>query len=350
MTKVCVLGHFGFGLKMLNGQTIKTKIITEELERQLGHNEVMKIDTHGGLSSLPRVFCHMFLAFKSCGNVVILPAHNGVRMLAPLCRFFNVIFKRKIHYIVVGGWLPEFLSKRIKLAKCLKKFSGIYVETKTMKEALQKMGFNNLYILPNCKKLNVLLEDELVYPKGIPYRLCTFSRVMKEKGVETAVDAVNKVNNILGYTAYSLDIYGQVQPESETWFESLKCKFSKCIKYCGTVDADKSVDVLKNYFALLFPTHFFTEGIPGTIIDAYAAGIPVLSSKWESYSDLIDDGATGIGYEFNDDKGLEDLLLRVARSPDQLLDMKLSCIKKAKDYLPAEAMKLLADKIYEGGQ
>jgi hypothetical protein len=55
--------------------------------------------------------------------------------------------------------------------------------------------------------------------------------------------------------------------------------------------------VLKDYFALLFPTHFYTEGIPGTVIDAYAAGIPVISAKWESYSDVIDEGVTGIGYK-----------------------------------------------------
>lgn len=348
MAKVCVVGHFGFGLKMLNGQTIKTKIITEELERQLGQKEVIKIDTHGGLSALPKIFCQLFIVFKQCGNVVILPAHNGVRIFAPMCTFFNVIFKRKLHYIVIGGWLPEFLSKRKNLANCLKKFDGVYVETKTMKETLVKMGFKNISILPNCKRLNVLLEDELVFPTGVPYRLCTFSRVMEEKGIETAVDAVNKVNEVLGYTAYSLDIYGQIQTGSEVWFEKLKGKFSKHINYCGAVEASKSVDVLKNYFALLFPTHFFTEGIPGTIIDAYAAGIPVISAKWESFTDLIDDGKTGIGYEFNDNKGLEDLLIKVAHSPKQILDMKSNCIRKAKDYLPPEAMKILSSEIQGG--
>ena len=108
--------------------------------------------------------------------------------------------------------------------------------------------------------------------------------------------------------------------------------------------------MLKNYFALLFPTHFFTEGIPGTIIDAYAAGIPVLSTRWESFADLIDDGKTGLGYDFNNDKDLEDLLITVAHSPEQILDMKQNCIKKAKEYLPPEAMKIITNEIYAGGQ
>ena len=32
--KISVLGHFGEGVKLLNGQTVKTKIITEELQNQ----------------------------------------------------------------------------------------------------------------------------------------------------------------------------------------------------------------------------------------------------------------------------------------------------------------------------
>ena len=48
MKKVCVIGHFGFGENLLNGQTIKTKIVTKELDKQFGADQVVKIDTHGG--------------------------------------------------------------------------------------------------------------------------------------------------------------------------------------------------------------------------------------------------------------------------------------------------------------
>lgn len=68
------------------------------------------------------------------------------------------------------------------------------------------------------------------------------------------------------------------------------------------------METLKNYFALVFPTLFYTEGIPGTIIDAYAAGLPVISSKWESYDDVIEDNITGVGYEFGSDDALVEIL------------------------------------------
>jgi hypothetical protein len=74
--------------------------------------------------------------------------------------------------------------KRKSLTKALKKFDGIYVETSTMKKALEREGFENVLVMPNCKKLTVLSENDLIYPAGAPYKLCTFSRVMKEKGIE----------------------------------------------------------------------------------------------------------------------------------------------------------------------
>lgn len=340
--KVSVLGHFGEGETLLNGQTIKTKIVTEELQNQLGQEQVLKFDTHGGRKVLLKAPFQVISALKKSKNIIIFPAHNGLRVYAPLLRFFRKFFKsRKLHYVVIGGWLPEFLSQRKRLTKALKSFDCIYVETNTMKAALEDQGFDNVLVMPNCKKLTVLSEDELVYPQGTPYRLCTFSRVMKEKGIEDAVNAVIDVNEKLGYKAYSLDIYGQVDPEQTAWFTKLQDDFPEYVHYCGCVDANKSVEVLQNYFALLFPTHFYTEGIPGTIIDAYAAGVPVISAKWESYSDVVDERTTGIGYEFDNKKEFENILLSIANDPQMLITMKPNCIKKAKAYMPETTIRIM---------
>lgn len=344
--KASVLGHFGEGKNLLNGQTVKTKIITEELQNQLGQDQVIKFDTHGGWKTLLKAPFQIFQALSKSSNVLIFPAHNGLRVYAPLLSFQRRFFKnRKIHYVVIGGWLPRFLLKRKGLTKALKNFDGIYVETKTMKSALKAQGFENIFVMPNCKKLTILSEDELVYPSGMPYRLCTFSRVIKEKGIEDAVKAVMTVNEKLGYQAFSLDIYGQVDAAQNEWFENLKSQFPDGVRYCGCVDADKSVEVLQNYFALLFPTHFYTEGIPGTIIDAYAAGTPVISAKWESYSDVVKDGITGVGYGFDNIEQFEKILLSVAHNPQKLLDMKENCIYKAKNYMPESAIKIIISKI-----
>lgn len=345
MKKVCVIGHFGFGENMLNGQTIKTKSVTNALEKQIGVDQVIKIDTHGGIKALPKIIIQMFKAFKKCKNIIIFPAHNGIKVFVPLCNIINIIFQRKLHYVVIGGWLPSFLSKRKRLKNNLTKFSGIYVETNTMKTSLNQIGLFNVIILRNFKDINVISSEELYVNREKTLRICTFSRVMKEKGIEDIINAIVEINEKYNDVIYSLDIYGQIDNEQVKWFDELKKSFPSYVSYKGMVQYDKSVDVLKDYFMLVFPTLFYTEGIPGTILDAYAAGIPVLASRWESFQDVIDEGATGIGYEFANIRDLTECLEKICNNPRLILDMKEACIKKAEQYLPQAALINLLEKL-----
>ncbi len=330
--RVCVIGHFGFNKVLLNGQTVKTKIVTNELKKQFGDEEVLTIDTHGGGKRMLKLAFQLPLTMNLVKNIIMMPAHNGVRFFSPLLFFYRKFSPVKLHYVVIGGWLPDFLKDKKLLRLILKKFDGVYVETSTMKKSLDSLGFTNVYILPNCKELSILKEDELIYSISKPFRLCTFSRVMKEKGIADAVEVVKKINEKYDESIFKLDIYGQIDPLQVEWFDELKCEFSKDIEYKGVVSFDQSVDVLKKYDALLFPTKFYTEGIPGTIIDAYASGLPVICSKWESWNDIVNESITGYTFEFCDNESFENLLLFLSENPELLVSMKKKCLEKAYQY------------------
>ena len=345
MIKIGVCGHFGSNRNFLDGQTVKTKIITRELQKKYGDAEVKKVDTFGGKRRLVPIILNLISLVLSCKNIIILPAHNSLRIFAPLLAFVNSFYHRKLHYVVIGGWLPEFVAKRKFLRKALMKFDCIYVETNTMKNKLEAMGFTNIVLLPNCKELDVIQAEELVYVQKEPFKLCTFSRVMKEKGIEDAVNAVKAVNDAIGRDVYTLDIYGQVDKEETDWFAKLQTKFPDYVKYKGLVPFDKTTEVLKDYFLLLFPSRFYTEGIPGTIIDAYAAGVPVACSKWQSFADLVDD-TVGYGYEFSSEEALENLLKKIyLEDIDKISVMKKACILKSRQYMPEKIVKILINKL-----
>ena len=343
--KVCVFGHFGDGENLLNGQTVKTKIITEELQRKFGQEQVLKVDTRGGWKSLLKAPRQTVLALRNGQNVLLFPAQNGLRVYAPLLSFFRRFFKdRKLHYIVIGGWLPQFLTRRKRLAKVLRRFDAIYVETNTMKGALEAQGFHNVLVMPNCKKLTVLSENELIYPQGVPYKLCTFSRVMREKGIEDAVQTVTEVNQSLGRTVFSLDIYGQVDENQTDWFEELRKIFPDYIRYGGLIPFDRSVETLKEYFALLFPTYYEGEGFAGTLIDAYSAGVPVIASDWKYNTELVNENV-GYVYKTQDNVALAELLNAVATDPTMILQKKKSCLYEAEKYKTEKAVSVLLDRI-----
>ena len=76
----------------------------------------------------------------------------------------NLVFKKNLHYVVIGGWLPSYLKKRKWLQLALKQFDYIYVETCTMYKLLQRSGMDNIVLLPNSKQLKIV--DLRIYQIG----------------------------------------------------------------------------------------------------------------------------------------------------------------------------------------
>ena len=343
MGEICVCGAFRLWDVPKGGQEVKTCILADTLEAKYG--KIYRIDTLAKNSRIKMPF-QLLWAMITCTDVVILPAHNGLVVLSKLLSKLNKLFHRRLHYSVIGGWLQDFLPNHPDVMKALHEFTGIYVETKTMMNALQKLGFTNVYVVPNCKPLSIIKKNDLETSYSKPYKLVTFSRVTEKKGIGTAADIVMKLNKKYGRKVFTLDIYGPVDPgEDERWFAELQKSFTDAITYRGNAPFDKSVEILSGYFALLFPTQYFTEGIPGTIIDAYAAGVPVIASKWKSFADVVEDGVTGLGYDFNTTADIEKIMDKIITEPSIITDLKQGCVRKANDFLPQNAIKPLIDRI-----
>lgn len=343
--KIGIIGLFCADREVFDGQSIKTRIVFREIESAVGVENIRKVDTYGWKKHPFKLFSHCVKAVNDSENVVFMTDAGGIKVFPWLLTCVNVFRKRPIHYIVIGGWLVRFVEKHRLLAWFLKKLDGIFVETQVMRSGLENLGFDNVFIMPNFKDLAPLTEDQLSCPAGEPYRFCIFSRIMREKGIETAVNAVRKINQQYGRTVCTLDLYGQVDSHQTEWFEQLKQSFPDTVSYGGIIPYDQSVSVLKDYYALLFPTEFFTEGIPGTIIDAYAAGIPVIASEWESVGDIVDAGKTGLSYPFDQPEALQARMIELMERPALVREMKQHCLKKAEQYLPNAVMDAFLSKL-----
>ena len=106
----------------------------------------------------------------------------------------------------------------------------------------------------------------------------------------------------------------------------------KYVSYKGIVESEKSADVLKDYYCLLFPTRYYTEGMPGTIIDAMFAGLPVISRKWAYCDQMLTNRYNGLVYDFERPDDLFDCMLLAVENIDLIFSMKQNCLEESKKY------------------
>ena len=66
----------------------------------------------------------------------------------------------------------------------------------------------------------------------------------------------------------------------------------------------------------MFPTTWKGEGFPGVIIDAYAAGLPVIATDWNLNKEIICEGENGFIIPPNDVQALAKKMIWVMNNRD----------------------------------
>ncbi len=343
MNKICICGHFANGTKSYDGQTIKTRNVYNQLIKKYGEENVSTIDTNNWKKHPFKILKKCINSSKTFDNIIILPAHKGFKVFVPL---FNALKNKKnfkLHYIVIGGWLYSLVKSNRLMQKELSKVDYIYLENNKTIKQLKTLGINNLYQMNNFKDLKV--SSYRFQQKENELNCCIFSRIEEKKGINNAIDIIKKINKDLNFNV-NLDIYGKISQEYQVTFND-KLKDSKNVFYKGVIESDKSVETIEKYDLLLFPTLYYTEGIPGTIIDSFFAGVPVLASKWENFEEILEEGITGYSYTFQDDNSFLIKFEEIIKNRKELLKMRKNCKEKSKEYNPKNSMEKLFKNIGE---
>lgn len=336
------IGIIGSISDEINGQTIKTKILYSELKNLTNWN--FYIANTKNKSKHPfKLLIQSIYMLITCKDIFILVSRNGAKVYFPILYLATKILKTRVFHDVIGGSPEEYIKINPKNRKYLNSFVVNWVETKQMCEDLKKFGVFNGEYLPNFKRLNCVELQKLEF--NFPFSLCTFSRVMQEKGIEDAISAVNNINKKYGKIIFKLDIYGSVDKEYKKRFETIMKNVNDNIKYKGVVPYNKSVEIIKEYYGLLFPTFWDGEGFPGTIVDAFSAGLPIIATDFSVNKEVIENMKTGIIYPNVEIKTLEEALDWILNNKDRFVDMRKNCLLEAKKYQPEIHIRKVIKKV-----
>ncbi len=333
MRKITIIGCYAQGISDHGGQPVKTRIIVDELRQKIGISKIKLIDTYMWRKRPIRFLLSVISSFVKSKKTIIMPASNGIKIFTVIFYYLSKVFRDKdLYYIVIGGWLPELLNSNKSLQKKMNVYNNIMVETKSMKNDLERAGIINVVELVNI--VSAKHVESVAHKKEVsnPVKLVFFSRIVEKKGIFEAIDAIKEINQKQKTTRFVLDIYGKVYEEASDRFNQEMSNSHDDINYKGFVDPDGAISLLSKYDFQIFPTKFKTEGIPGSIIYSFFAGTPIICSRWDSCFDIVDENRTGFTYTFNSYQKLVSTLNELLEKDYDYSRMSKNCILESTKY------------------
>jgi glycosyltransferase involved in cell wall biosynthesis len=112
-------------------------------------------------------------------------------------------------------------------------------------------------------------------------RFVFLGHLWRSKGVGTILRVARELP-----TDVTIDLWGPLDEFTE---EQICMQGAGRVTYRGVLERSQVLPTLREYDCLLLPTRHPGEGYPGVIVEAFTAGIPVISTKWLAIPEIVDE-------------------------------------------------------------
>jgi len=173
------------------------------------------------------------------------------------------------------------------------------------------------------------------------FKVAYMARIFREKGIDAVFRLAAYIQKTYGNQhSICIDFYGQIQSDEEAYFREEVAKHY-FVSYKGVLEPEQIYKTLDQYDVVVLPTRFFTEGFPGTIMDAYISGIPVVVTKWKYATEFVNHGGSGYLFDLNREEEFYSYVDLLYNDRAQLLKMKHLAHGKSKEYSSEIAWQIL---------
>lgn len=148
-----------------------------------------------------------------------------------------------------------------------------------------------LHLIPNGVPLPSLEAGAAARRFARP-RLLFLSRLIEEKGPLDAIRAVDLLRG--GGLEVALDVAGDGAAMGQAQDLVRQLGLGGLVTLHGRVDGAAKEELLRQAAIFLFPSYYPAEGLPVAIIEAFAAGLPVIAGDIAPVDTIVEHGRTGL--------------------------------------------------------
>lgn len=219
----------------------------------------------------------------------------------------------------VFGWLKWFFNITYGRA------DAFVVLASKFKDLLENWGVTTPIYLGTTTVDNEMLkafsiEDKvknIIDSRNI--RLLYLARLERAKGVLELIEAVRKL--MVDGKAIELTIAGDgpIMGEVEQAVENFG-EFCNKISIVGYVRSDKKIDILNTHHVYCFPTQY-GEGMPNSVLEAMAFGMPIVTCPVGGLADFFEDGRMGTLINNRNPVFIEKAITSIISNREQLIEI-----------------------------
>lgn len=192
------------------------------------------------------------------------------------------------------------------------------------------------------------LVERQAPPNG-RWRIMQACRLIPKKGVATSLRAFAVFKKDFPNAEFFIAGKGPLQPELEMLAAGLGV--SKDVHFVGFLSQSKLLGLYVSSHLFLHPSETppdeNQEGIPNSILEAMATGLPVLATRHGGIPEAIEHGQSGILVQEEDYLGLARSMKEIANNPSVLYQMGMSARMAVSARFEQEGQARLLESFYE---
>jgi len=329
----------------VTGQSVATKVLVDDIAEYYSVNIVntSKNSFKQGLLSFGRIF-QIFaiitqVVYRSnWADIVYLGISQSLAgnvrdlILFWLCRkkklvvhlhggglHFSVFYKSSFLLKLNRFFYKKYIDRVIVLSESLKKvFSLFEIEEKIV--TLENYADDYLFLN------KVYIEEKKIHDT---LNILYLSNMLEEKGYKLLFEAVSSLSDEVNIELHFVGKFDNLEDEKD--FQE-KIAQKSGFFYHGPVFGKERIPFFQKAHIFCLPTYYpFGEGQPISILEAYASGCYVVSTKWGGIPDILEDGVNGSLIPPNDRESLANAIRQVINNPSEFERIKLHNSQIAKE-------------------